>query len=280
MLVGVTLDPLDYLHRGLAFPQSQMCRVFGYSSRGMPAWTPTTRDGRVAWLRRELPDCMPACVFQDWPDDATTQSRVVAWLDEVDGPCRLTWRHEADRKREDPTVYRRRWYLLAQWVAEHPNGHWVTLVPTQTYQWTMSGGAGKGRGDWSRYYTGIGTPGVDVYANSWEGRYPDPGTFLAPLWRYRDTIGTTLEFPEFGAARLPFDTDGRERAGWLYRCAEIMHAQGVTAVAYWDDLGSNRTDLRLWTDTPTTPEVFAWSAVIADFGRPPRSETEADKLPQ
>jgi hypothetical protein len=132
----------------------------------------------------------------------------------------------------------------------------------------MASGNGKGAGDWSKYYTGIGTAGVDVYANSWESRYPDPGAFLAPLWRYRDTIGQPLEFPEFGAARIAGDPDGNLRADFLYRCAQIMAAQGVTAVAYWDDLGSNATDLRLWTTQPTTSEVAAWAAAIADFSGP------------
>jgi hypothetical protein len=261
MLTGVTVDPKQYEARIPVFPGSRMCRVFGYRGRGLPAWKPATGDGRVARLRELAPGIVPACVFQDWTDDTTTQAMVTAWLDEVDADARLTWKHEADRKREDPTVYRRRCYLLAQWVCEHPHGHYVTVIPTQTYQWTM-GGAGKGNGDWSTYYTGIGTAGIDVYANSWENSYPDPGAFLAPLWRYRDTIGQPLEFPEFGAARVAGDADGRRRADWLYECGTMMRAQGVTAVAYWDDLGSNGTDLRLWTDRPATPEVLAWRAVM------------------
>ena len=266
MLVGVTIDPREYDRRALAFPESRMCRVFGYASKALPAWKPATGDRRVARLRELLPNVVPACVFQDWPDDSTTKTRVTAWLDQVGADCRLTWRHEADRKKEDPTVYRRRYYMLAQWVMDHPNGHHVTLVPTQTYQWTMSNGPGKGRGDWSTFYAGIGIPGVDVYANSWEAHYPDPAAFLAPLWRYRDTIGTALEFPEFGAARVAGDADGQKRAEFIYQCGQMMRAEGVTAVAYWDDLGSNQTDLRLWTTTPTTPEVLAWSAVMADAG--------------
>jgi hypothetical protein len=268
VLVGVTVDPKAYASRLPVFPGNRMCRVFGYSSRGLPAWQPVTGDKRVATIRELVPGIVPACVWQDWPSDSETLPKVVAWLDQVDGPCRLTWRHEADRKREEPAAYRRRWYLLAQTVAEHPNGHYVTLVPTQTYQWTMAAAGGKGGGDWSKYYTGIGIAGVDVYANSWESRYPDPGAFLAPLWRYRDTIGRPLEFPEFGAARIAPDADGSQRADFLYRCAEIMHVQGVTAVAYWDDLGSNSTDLRLWKDQPATREAAAWAAVINDFGEP------------
>lgn len=277
MLAGVTVTPKDYETRIPAFPESQMCRVFGYASKGLPSWPATRGDGRVARLRELLPNVVPACVFQDWESDARVQVLIGQWLDAVDGPCRLTWKHEADRKREDPTVYRRRCFLLARWVYDHPHGHWVTVVPTQTYQWTMSKDAGKGRGDWSKFYTGIGNAGVDVYANSWESRYPDPAEFLAPLWRYRDTIGTALEFPEFGAARLSVDTTGQQRADWLYQCGTMMRAEGVTAVAYWDALGSNGTDLRLWTETPTTPEVLAWSAVISDSLLP--SLDESDKAP-
>lgn len=268
MLVGVTVDPKQYETRIPAFLGSQMCRVFGYASKSLPSWTPATGDGRVARLRELVPGITPACVFQDWPDDATTKARVNAWLDQVDADCRLTWKHEADRKRTDPTVYRRCCYLLQQWVMDHPNGHHVTIVPTQTYQWTMANAAGKGSGDWSKYYTGVGIAGVDVYANSWESSYPDPGVFLTPLWRYRDTIGAPLEFPEFGAARVRGDADGKRRADFIYTCGQMMRAQGVTAVAYWDDLGSNGTDLRLWTDAPTTPEALAWSAVMADVGAP------------
>lgn len=264
MLVGVTVDPREYEKRILVFPDSRMCRVFGYASKALPAWHPRTGDKRIARLRELVPGIVPAAVFQDWPDDKIVRERIIGWLDEIDTDARLCWRHEGDRKREDPTIYRRRWYLLAQWVAEHPNGHHITLTPTQTYQWTVSNGAGKGRGDWSKFYTGIGVPSVDVYANSWEASYPDPGAFLAPLWRYRDTIGTALEFPEFGAARVRGDDSGERRAEFLYACAQIMREQGATAVCYWDDIGSNGTDLRLWMDRPTTAEVRAWSAVIAE----------------
>lgn len=268
MIVGVTVDPRQYETRIPAFPESRMCRVFGYPSKSLPAWQPARGDGRIARLRELLPGVIPACVFQDWAGDDAAMKAVGDWLDQVDGPCRLTWRHEADRKRVDPTVYRRRWYLLAQRIMDHPNGEHVTLVPTQTYQWTMTYTAGKGGGDWSKYYTGIGIPGIDVYANSWEAHYPRPEEFLAPLWRYRDTIGSYLEIPEFGAARVAGDTDGSRRADWLYQCGAVMAREGVTAVAYWDDLGSNRTDLRLWAGAPTTREALAWSAVIADHGEP------------
>jgi hypothetical protein len=271
MLVGVTVDPKQYETRIPVFGGSRMCRVFGYPSRSLPAWQPTTGAKRVARLRELLPGVVPACVFQDWPDDTTAHQRVTGWLEQVDTACRLTWKHEADRKREDPTVYRRRCYLLEQWTVEHPNGHFVTVVPTQTYQWTMATGGGKGAGDWSKFYTGVGVAGVDVYADSWEASYPDPGVFLAPLWRYRDTIGAPLEFPEFGAARVRGDSDGQKRADFIHACGEIMKAQGVTAVAYWDDLGSNGTDLRLWTTEPATAEVAAWRAVMADFGEAVRS---------
>jgi hypothetical protein len=264
MIAGVTVDPREYDNRIPVFPNSRMCRVFGYASKSLPAWQPVTGDKRIARLRELVPGIVPACVFQDWPDDTTTCARIVDWLDQVDVPARLCWRHEADRKREDPTRYRRRYYLLAQWVAEHPNGHLITLTPTQTSQWTLTNAVGKGGNDWSKYYAGIGATGIDVYVNSWEASYPDPGAFLAPFWRYRDTIGRDLEFPEFGAARVPGDTTGQARADFLHACATIMRAQGLTAVSYWDDIGSNGTDLRLWKDDPDTPEARAWQAVTVE----------------
>lgn len=262
MLVGTTVDPQAY-DRLSTYPGTRMCRIFGYAGKAMPAWEPTRGDGRVAAVRALAPSAVIAAVFQDWPDDQTVKSRLAGWLDQVDAPCRLTWRHEADRKGEDPAVYRRRYYLLQQWVMDHPHGEHVTLVPTQTYQWTMASAPGKGGGDWSTYYTGIGTTGVDVYADSWLPRYPHPDRFLAPLWRYRDTIGRPIEFPEFGAARVGGDPTGQGRADWLHECATRMRAEGVTAVCYWDDLGTGGTDLRLSVDAET-PETRVWRQVITE----------------
>lgn len=263
MLVGASIDPRTYDLRVPAYPESRMCRVFGYASRGMPTWAPETGDKRVHTLHALIPDLVPALIFQDWPTDPEVARRVGVLLDQIDRPARLTWRHEADRKREEPEQYRRRYYLLASWIAAHPNGHHVTLVPTSTYQWTMD--RRKGRGDWSKYHTGVGRAGVDTYANSWESGYPDPAAFLAPLWRYRDAIGQPIEIPEFGAARVPGDGNGNGRAEFITRCADIMAAEGVTAVAYWDDIGSNGTDLRLWDSEPTTPEYQAWRAVMKTY---------------
>ena len=268
MIVGVTIDPREYERRVPLFPHSRMCRVFGYPSKGLPAWRPVRGDGRIARLRQLLPGIVPAAVFQDWPDDTTAAQNVTAWLDEVDAPVRLCWRHEADRKRVEPSLYRQRYFALAGWVADHRNGHHVTLTPTSTYQWTMGRAAGKGQGDWSKYHTGIGRPSVDVYADAWRDDYPHPRTFLDPLWRYRDIIGQDLEFPEFGVARLQADADGQRRASWLVACASIMATEGVTAVSYWDDIGSNSTDLRLWRSDPNTAEVVAWRGIMERHNAP------------
>jgi hypothetical protein len=265
VIVGATIDPREYERRVPLYPDSRMCRVFGYPSKGLPTWSPETGDKRIARLRELVPGIIPAAVFQDWRDDATARALVTAWLDQVDAPARLCWRHEADRKREDSTVYRRRYFVLAELLQDHPNGHHITLTPTSTYQWTLSKAAGKGQGDWSRYHVGVGTPAIDVYADSWRGDYPDPAAFLAPLWRYRDLIGQAIEFPEFGAARLPVDVDGRRRAEWLTVCADIMAVEGVTAVSYWDDLGSNATDLRLSRSEAVTPEIEAWRDVMRRY---------------
>lgn len=264
MLVGTTVDPTEYERRLPLYPGTQMCRVFGYPKTRLPAWKARTGDERIARIHAIDPGIMPACVFQDWPDDASARQYVDSWLDEVDGPARLTWRHEADRKESDPTRYRRRYYQLAGWVLDHPNGHHVTLVPTATYQWTMMQAAGKGRGDWSTWYAGIGITGVDAYADGWRDDYPDPAEWLAPLWRLRDVTGANIELPEFGVARLG-DDDGQRRAAWLVDCAGRMRAEGVTAVSYWDDIGSNGRDIRLsGDDAEVSPEVEAWRSVIVE----------------
>lgn len=268
MLVGVTIDPREYENRAPLYPASRMCRVFGYASKGLPTWRPETGDKRVARLRELVPEIVPALVFQDWPDDDTVHQRVSALLDQVDAPCRLTWRHEADRKREEPSQYRRRYFMLADWVNAHANGHHVTLVPTSTFQWTMSLAAGKGRGDWSKYHVGVGRTGVDVYADSWRGTYPDVRKFFAPLWRYRDAIGADLEFPEFGVARVAGDVSGTGRAAFIAEALDHMAAEGVTAVAYWDDIGSNGTDLRLWSAAPASPELDVLREATARYNTP------------
>ncbi len=262
MIVGANIDPRNYDERVPMYPDSRMCRVFGYAKRGMPTWRPATGDDRVAHLHRLNPAIIPALVFQDWPDDQTARTRVTALLDEIDGPARLCWRHEADRKSEEPTTYRHRYFALAGWLADHPARQYVTLTPTSTYQWTMPKVDGKGHGDWSKYHVGVGHIGVDVYADSWRADYPDPDAFLGPLWRYRDLVDQPMEFPEFGAARVAGDEDGKRRADWLAKCAEIMAREGLVAVSYWDDLGSNLTDLRLSATTEDTPEVRVWRDVM------------------
>lgn len=268
MLVGATIDPREYDRRVPLYPASRMCRVFGYAAKGMPTWAPQTGDRRVAHLHELVPGIVPALVFQDWPSDGEVGARVATLLDEIDGPARLCWNHEADRKNTDPTLYRRRYYLLAEWLQDHRNGLLVDLTPTATYQWTMSVTPGKGGGDWSKFYAGIGRAGIDVYADSWRPDYPDPEVFLSPLWRFRDVIGEYVELPEFGAARLASDPTGQRRADWLVACADIMATEGVTAVSYWDDMGSNGTDLRLWGTEANTPEYLAWSDVMHRYNTP------------
>lgn len=268
MIVGASIDPRAYTARVPALPESRMCRVFGYASKGMPTWRPQTGDRRVSTLCEMLPAIVPALVFQDWPDDAEVKRRLSVLLDEADRPFRLTWRHEADRKHEPVEQYRRRYFLIQAWLGEHPNGYLATLVPTSTYQWTTSNAAGKGRGDWSLYHVGIGTPGVDTYANSWESGYPHVPKFLEPLWRYRDVINDDIEIPEFGAARARADVNGNGRAEFITAVADGLAAGGVTAVSYWDDIGSNGTDLRLWFDKPDTPELAAWRDVMRRYNTP------------
>ncbi len=270
MIVGTTVDPAAYEERLPRYPGSRMCRVFGYPGTGLPPWRArrvgNVVDDRIERVLRIAPGTIIAGTFKDWNDDASARAAVNAWIDEIPpevDDARLAWMHEADRKGVDPTLYRRRQWLLAEWIADHPRGELVTQTPTSTYMWTLDDAAGKGRGDWSKYLAGVGITAVDVYAPSWAPTYPDPAKFVEPLRRLQDITGGDVEVPELGAARLDGDPTGERRAEWIVDVAGRLRAIGVTAVAWWDDYGTNGTDLRLAVGDEVSPEVEAWRAVIA-----------------
>lgn len=64
MIVGTTVDPEAYDRLAL-YPGTRMCRVFGYSSKGMPVWKPTTGGDRVQRVRALAPSAIIAAVYQD-----------------------------------------------------------------------------------------------------------------------------------------------------------------------------------------------------------------------
>lgn len=265
MRVGVTVDPKDYDARLKLYPGPAVCRVFGPPGSGIPRWT----DRRVQFLLRR--GIMPHVSFKDWgrdDTDASAAQQIDSWLDEVPqqapGPvvARLTYMHEPEPKNFDDRLYRRRQMYLAELIAAHRNGRWVRQVCIQTLQWTASGKAGKGRGDFSRYYAGVGELGMDCYADSWASNYPSPAKFLEIPLRLADSAGQPLIVPELGARRLDFDTTGERRAHWIRTVCDRLRMEGCTAVSWWDDLGGDKdgsaTDYRLEDE----PSRQAWCEVM------------------
>lgn len=275
MDVGVTVDPAQIEARLPLYPGNKIIRVFGYPGTGLPAWRSTGKgsDDRIERIYATVGHGIRiAATFKDWASDKTARTMVTGWLDNAPESIEqtgvdLAHMHEADAKRFNVTEYRRRQFLLAEWVTAHPRGKYVRITPTQTLQYTMAKsapGKPKGDGDITPYYAGVGVPALDMYADSWEKTYPDPVKFCEPLWRLRDAAGVAPAVPEIGAARLPADKNGSGRAEWLEAVGEQLSLGGCASVCYWDDLGTGGTDLRLTVDpTVVTPEVEAWRRVMA-----------------
>jgi hypothetical protein len=276
MMVGVTVDPTEYETRLPLYPGNQMCRVFSPPGSGMTGWPGSGHDDRVARIWAAGGEQIrPACTFKDWADDHTAKTAFDQWLNVAPEAIErvgvdLAHMHEGDAKRVDAAEYRRRQFLLAQWITQHPRGKYVRLTPTQTLQYTQAKsrpGKPKGDGNLVPYFAGVGTPALDMYADSWVKDYPDPVAFCEPLWQLRDATGQAPAVPELGAARVRSDTTGAGRAAWLTAVAEQLAAGGCASVCLWDDLGTGGTNLRLTDDVGvTTPEVTAWRAVIARYG--------------
>lgn len=263
MLAGVTVDP-DDLPRMARFPQARHTRVFWPPKAGLPTWA----DRRLQWLKTNAPLVVPHVSFKDWPSDAAVTKGVTAFLDGMTAPTvtgtadplvMLTWMHEGDAKGVDSGDYRRRWWTLQGIVGDHPNGPLVGTAPIQTLQWTQGVAKGKGNGDLSRYYAGVGCAGIDCYANSWDPAYPDPAKFLHLALQLAARSGGPPCLPELGAVRLASDPSGRGRADWIRAVATILKSEGCRVVSWWDAIGTGGTDFRLDDE----PSRTAWQDVCA-----------------
>lgn len=254
MLVGVNLAPADYTFRWARYPGAGFCRVFGPPDTGIPSWK---SDSRL----KTLPKTVVAAVsFKDWPSDTLAEAAINTHLDGLPADRHewLIYDHEPETDpNADPLVYRRCWQIVAATVRAHPASPRVTLVPTTTLQWTgMHGG-----GDPFTWWAGVGDwAGMDCYAGSWTGVYPDPATFLAPAFRLADGVGRPVAVPELATIRMPSDPTGARRADWIRAVAVLLRREGCAAVGWWDavDKTSGR-DFRL----DDQPSRQAWADVLA-----------------
>lgn len=270
MRAGVTVDPKDLaVGRHNRYPGLRHCRFFWSPGDGLPVLA----DKRLAQFQQGRKDGEPARIphvsWKDWDSLPVVRAGVNALLDSLTAPAApapvdepllvLTWMHEGDAKNVDPATYRRNWWDLSGIVGEHPNGALVQLVPIQTLQWTESMKDGKGKGDLSRYYVGLGQPGIDCYNDGWLPTYPDPHRFLETPLRLADRAGQAPCLPELGISKLAYDPTGQRRADLLLQIAGILRSEGCVMVNYWDDLGTGGTDFRL----DDKPSADAWRAVVA-----------------
>ncbi len=259
--LGVSVDPTEYesrlpAHEGAFGPS----RVFWKPGAGLPSWD----DSRVRRIkavdeRRRLSFC-----FKDWQSDAFVRTGVRALIERArtDGETfDLAHMHEPGPKDFDPREWRRRQFVLDEWIGDDTDV--CTLTPTEALQWVMSNKDGKGKGDLSIYYAGVGVPSIDCYWDSWADEYPSAAAFLAPALRLQDAAGKPVRLPEFGGARIKSDTSGAGRAALITAVCDLARAEGVALISYWDDIGTGGTDIRLGPVGGNTPEQQAWRAQIA-----------------
>ncbi len=259
--LGVTVDPTQYearlpFHEGAYGPS----RVFWKPGAGLPSWADSrVRRIKAVDARRRLSFC-----FKDWPSDEAVRLGVRKIIDEARAAGEtfdLAHMHEPGPKDFDPREWRRRQFKLDEWIGEDVDV--CTLTPTEAMQWLMSNADGKGKGDLSIYYAGVGDPSIDCYWDGWVDKYPTASAFLAPALRLQDAAGRPVRLPEFGGARLKSDPTGQGRADTITAVCDLARAEGVALISYWDDIGTGGTRIALGDVGENTPEQQAWRAQIA-----------------
>lgn len=226
MLVGMTPDPTEYDKWLTAFPLSGITRIF--SKTDPPKWN----DTRVEALRAK--GMIP---FVSWK--TYDLSSVSAWLDAKpdDRPVAATWMHEPEPKDYRPELFKQRFTATYELVKAHPKGNQVLFGPVLTRQWTENT-AGRG---YATYDPGVGDfLGCDMYANSWQDAYPNPGDFVRYFGRYYqdNTHERELWVPELGAVKMPSDTTGARRAEWLTQILAELYEWDCKVAIWWNDKGT------------------------------------------
>lgn len=255
MEVGATYDIKDYEQYLATFPLTRSCRVF--SSTHAPLWT----DKRIKALvdAGKVP-------FISWKthDLAATQS----WLDTMPSEPVLpkvyaTWMHEPEPKGVNPDQYKR--YITEQHtlIKGHPNGKRIQFGPVLTRQWTENT---RGR-TYEEYDPGIGDfLGCDMYANTWEDRYPSPIEFTRYFGLYASKSGRPMWVPEIGAVLMASDPDGTKRAPWITEVFKELYGWGTHVAVWWCDMGTTASDgasRNFKLDDQPSREAF--QAVLAQY---------------
>lgn len=229
LLVGATYDPKDYDKYLPVFPRSSTCRVF--SSNAPVKWS----DERIKKLiaAHQIP-------YVSWK--TYDLGLVTEWLDGMPAEDVLpmvyaTWMHEPEPKNVNPSEYKERITNIYNLIQQHPNVDRVLFGPVLTRQWTENT-AGR---NYTMYDPGIGDYiGFDMYANTWENRYPDPGEFTRYAGRHVATNGNNRPFwvPEIGAVKMASDRDGSQRAAWITAVFDALAGWECELALWWNDMGT------------------------------------------
>ncbi len=115
--------------------------------------------------------------------------------------------------------------------------------------------------DWRAYYPGRDSVDViawDIYngATGDATRYQDPAVVFGPAVLTSELAGKPFAIAEVGTNRIPGDSRGRGRAGWLVRSGAYLRAQGALFVTYFD----STRDGHFLLDDP--PSMHGWRALV------------------
>lgn len=230
MYVGQTPEPTEYDLWHTEFPNSAISRVF--SSNDPPRWDDPRVHALLGW--GQVP-------FVSWK--IYDEAKVLAWLESMpDGiGVAATWMHEPEPKKVNPTEFKDRHKRLYDLIKAHKNGSRVMFGPVLTRQWTENNDGNS----YDMYDPMCGDfLGCDMYANTWENKYPNVEEFTRYFGRYaEDNAGDrAIWVPELGAVKMAFDTTGEKRAGWIVAVHNALYEWNVDTVIWWNADGTPSAD--------------------------------------
>lgn len=254
MYVGQTPEPTEYDLWHTEFPNSAISRVF--SSNDPPPWSDKRIQALLQW--RQVP-------FISWK--IYDESKVLAWLESMPENIGVaaTWMHEPEPKNIEPKQFQDRHKRLYDLIKNHRNGNRVLFGPVLTRQWTENT---SGRA-YSIYDPKCGDfLGCDMYANTWENKYPNVQEFTRYFGQYamNNAGDRAVWVPELGAVKMASDPTGEKRAGWIVAVHDALFDWGVDTVIWWNADGTpteagEKRDFRL-SDNPSKE---AFKQVLAKF---------------